>query len=534
MTALRPELAGTGVLLRFALRRDRIRLPVWIVVAAALVGEQSAASQAFYDTPQALAAYRATVGTNPATIALSGPPVGLYTVAGAVAFEISFSVILVAALMAMFTTVRHTRTDEEAGRTELLRAGGVGRHAPLAAAVALSALGCLGMAAAIAAAAAGTGLPGQGSLLLGASVGAAGLVFTGPTAVAVQVSAAARATYGLVMGVFLLAFGIRAIGDIQGNGVSWASPIGWAQATHPYSEDRAWPLLLCVLGTVVLLAGATALLDHRDLGAGLLAPRPGAAAAPRSLLSPLGLAWRLQRGAVAGWGVGLVVLGALYGGLGNSVERLLADNSAAQSFFPDAARAGLVNAYLAATLVVCALVATAFGVAAALRAHGEEAAGRVEPVLATATGRAAWLGSHATVALAGSAGLLAAAGLAMGAARAVTTGDIGDLAGLLGASLAHLPAVWLMTGLAVALAGSAPRAAVPTAWALFAVVVVVTLFAQALSWPRWVQDLSPLTWTPDLPAEEWTAGAGAALLVGALALVVLGFAGMRRRDLTTG
>jgi ABC-2 type transport system permease protein len=66
------------------------------------------------------------------------------------------------------------------------------------------------------------------------------------------------------------------------------------------------------------------------------------------------------------------------------------------------------------------------------------------------------------------------------------------------------------------------------------VVVVVTLFGQSLSWPRWVQDLSPLTWTPDLPAEEWTAGAGAALLVGALALLAVGFGGMRRRDLTTG
>ena len=37
-------------------------------------------------------------------------------------------------------------------------------------------------------------------------------------------------------------------------------------------------------------------------------------------------------------------------------------------------------------------------------------------------------------------------------------------AGELSAALAHLPAVWLVTGLAVALVGLAPRVAVPTAW----------------------------------------------------------------------
>ena len=89
MSVARPALTGTGALVRFALRRDRIRLPVWIAVAVALVAEQSLGSQAIYDTPAGLAAYRATVGSSAAAIAFSGPPVGLTTVAGAVAFEIS-------------------------------------------------------------------------------------------------------------------------------------------------------------------------------------------------------------------------------------------------------------------------------------------------------------------------------------------------------------------------------------------------------------------------------------------------------------
>ena len=226
---------------------------------------------------------------------------GLDTVAGAIAFEISFSVILLAALMAMFTVVRHTRADEEVGRTELVRAAQVGRHAPLLAAVTLAAGSCVLLALTIGVVATATGLPAGGSFLLGGSFGAAGLVFTGVTAVAVQLSGSARAC--LRAGRWPSSasrFAIRAVGDIEDNGWSWHPPIGWAQAVHPYSDDRWAPLLLCVLATAAIVAGAFTLLDHRDLGAGMLPTRPGPATAGRSLSSPLGLAWRLQRGALTG------------------------------------------------------------------------------------------------------------------------------------------------------------------------------------------------------------------------------------------
>ena len=39
----------------------------------------------------------------------------------------------------------------------------------------------------------------------------------------------------------------------RATGSSWASPIGWAQAVHPFSEDRWWPLLLCVVATAALV-----------------------------------------------------------------------------------------------------------------------------------------------------------------------------------------------------------------------------------------------------------------------------------------
>ena len=532
MRASRPALAGTGTLVRLALRRDRLRLPVWIAAGAGLVVTQSVSSQALYDSPQDLDAYAASVGSNAATIALAGPPVGLDTVAGAVAFEISSFVVVVAALMAVSTTGRHSRADEEAGRTELLRATRVGRHAPLVAAVLVSAAACLASASAIGVAATATGLPAGGSFLLGAAVGAAGLVFTGVTAVAVQVTGSARAASGAGAAVLALAFVLRAVGDVERSWVSWASPIGWAQATHPYSGNRVLPLLLCLLSAVLLVAGALALLDRRDLGSGLVAARSGPASAPRSLRSPLGLAVRLHRGALAGWTAGLALLGLVLGALAGSVETLFAGNAEARAFLPDAA--SLVDAYLATALSMAALLAGACAASAVLRARAEEAAGRAESVLATATGRTTWLGSHTLVALAGSSLALLAAGAVVGGVRAVATGHAAELGRLLGATSAYLPAVWVVAGLAVALCGLLPRPAAALAWAAVAYVTVTTLFASSLDWPDWVDDGSPLAWTPLAPVEDGATAPLVVLTASAAVLLGVGLAGFRSRDLAAG
>lgn len=525
------SVTGTGTLVRFALRRDRLRLPLWIVTGAAMVALQSVSSQALYDSAADLAAYRASVGSNAATIALAGPPVGLDTVAGAVAFEISAFAILIAALMGMFTVGRHTRADEETGRTELIRSARVGRHAPLLAAVVVASLACVALALLTGVWATATGLPAGGSFLLGASIGAAGLVFTGITAVVAQATGTARATYGVVGILFGVFFVVRAVGDINGSWLSWASPIGWAQAVHPFSDDRWAPLLLCVGAAAALFVLAVRLLDHRDLGSGMLADRPGRVHAGRALVSPLGLAVRLQRGTLIGWTVSLALLGLVYGGLAESVETLLADNEEAQAFFPDISSAGLVEGYLATTFSINALLAAAYAVSSVLRARAEEAAGRAEPVLATATSRAAWLGSHVAVALLGSALLLVAAGLTTGLVRVAATGDGGEFGRLFGAALAYVPAVWVVAGVVVALFGLLPRAAVGLGWGMVAYVLVVTMFAEALDWPGWVDVLSPIAWTPTAPIESWTLASAAALAVVALALMVTGFGGFRRRDL---
>ncbi|MFV0318141.1 MAG: hypothetical protein ACK5O2_14415 [Microthrixaceae bacterium] len=60
-----------------------------------------------------------------------------------------------------------------------------------------------------------------------------------------------------------------------------------------------------VASTVGLTAGASVLSVHRDFGAGMLPQRAGRASGSPWLSSTLGLAVRLQRSSIIGWGTGV-------------------------------------------------------------------------------------------------------------------------------------------------------------------------------------------------------------------------------------
>ncbi|MGN9913906.1 ABC transporter permease [Phytohabitans sp. LJ34] len=524
-------MTGFGGLLRFMLRRERFALPWWLLGAALLVLVQSTQSQNLYDTAEDLAKLRQTIGSNTAAIAMSGPTRLLDSIGGEVVFEIFWFVSVVVALMSMFLVGRHTRSDEESGRAELVRSARVGRHATLAAALTLAGLADLTAGLLVFLVAVGTGLPVSGSVLFGAAIAAVGAVFAALTAVAVQVFENARAAYGAVALALGTASALRAAGDVGNGALSWLSPIGWGQRTFPYVDNRWWPLAIPVVAVAVLGTVAAALLERRDFAAGLVRPRPGRATATTALGSPLGLAWRLQRASLAGWATGLFLLGAAYGSIGDSIEQYVADNPEVADFLPGGA-ADILDSFLALTAMTLALIAAAYAVVTALRMRGEETSGRAEPVLATATSRAAWLASHLSVAAVGSALVLTAAGLGEGLAYGLTVSDAGQIPRLIGVALGYLPAVLLVVAVAVLGIGWLPRAAAALSWAVFGYCAVIALFADSFNIPEWLRRGSPFAHTPRAPLDPLTATPLLALGALAAVLAAAGYRGLRRRDLS--
>lgn len=341
---------GTGRLARLALRRDRVQLPVWILSTVALGAFAGSATDSQYPTEaDRLAVLRVAVET-PGLLMFRAAPTG--TSDGQMtAFGILAFLALMAGFMSTLAVVRHTRQNEETGRAEMIGATAVGRHANLSAALAVVVGANVVLAALIGLAFTGNGLPAAGSFAAGAGVGAAGIAFAAIAAVAAQLTQGARAANGIaatVVGVAYLLRGLADVfGEVQPDGYtmtsawpSWLSPIGWTMQMRPFAGDRWWVLVLPVALFAVLTAASFALTARRDVGMGLLADRPGPARASAALLSPLGLAWRLQRGTVLGWTVTITAFGLLVGSIANAVADELATNENVTGRLDDLAGGG--------------------------------------------------------------------------------------------------------------------------------------------------------------------------------------------------
>lgn len=531
--------AGTTGLLRLCLRRDRIVLPLWVLLLSLPVASVYVASIAsLYPDPAQRAGFAATVEASPAQRAMYGVihndslgAVGVWK-AG-----IYFTVIAVAVIL---TVIRHTRVEEESGRAELIDSTVVGRYAGLTAAVSIAfgasiLTGLLATAGLLRA-----DVPAAGSLAFGLALTGSGLVFTAVAAVAAQLSASARTTRGVAFGVLGAAFALRAVGD-AGSGtvggadpdiLSWLSPLGWSMQLRPYAGDRWSVLLLHLATTVVLTVLAYLLLRRRDIGAGLLAERAGPATAGPALTGPFGLSWRLQRGTLIGWTIGIglyaLLIGSVVHGIGDEL-------GSSQAIVDIVNRRGgtpaLEDAFVAIAFTMVAIGASALSISSTLRLHSEETGGHAETVLSGSVSRTRWMASHLVIAVVGSAAVTVVAGVLAGLTYGVAAGDVaGTLPRVLGAAVVQLPAVWMLAAAAIALFGVMPRHA-SAAWGVLVAFVSLYALGSVANLPQWILDLEPFGQVPRVTAADFTLAPLGWMLLIDVALVSVGIIAFRRRDL---
>ncbi|GAB2453084.1 ABC transporter membrane-spanning protein [Nocardioides hungaricus] len=521
-------MTGWPAFLRLFLRRDRWLVLWWGLGAMLLYVSQAVSVDGLYATQEEFDRAAASMASNAAFVAMAGPARALNTTGGQVFWQASAFGAIVAGLMSMFLVGRHTRAEEETGRDELLRATAVGRLAPTTAAFATALLANAVLGVLVGGSLVLYGLAVPDSVATGLGLTLCGWLFSATALVAAQVVASTRAMYGLAGVVLALSWVLRAVGDI-GNGVaSWLSPIGWYQAMHPYSGLRWWPALLLLAGTATAAAVAWRLFDRRDHGAGVFAARPGPARAPASLSGGYGLAWRLQRAPVISWAAGMLVLGLVYGSMGNDVADLVGDSRASQEMFLQGG-SGIVDGFYATSMITLALVVCGFAIFSTLRPRGEEDGGHLELVLATALPRTRWLLGHVATTTAGTVLALLGSGLGLAAGYSLVTGTSDELWRLAVPPLQYAPAVLVLSGVARLLYGVAPRL-MAAAWLPLVGAAVVVLFGDLLSIPQWVQDVSPFEHLALVPAQDvdWLAVVG----VGAVAVLlsVAGQLAFRRRD----
>lgn len=532
-------LAGTGYLLAFALRRDRVRLMVWVVSLAVFCVYYVVAIGALYPTAAARQD-RAAIMSDPGGVLLSGPGYGLdaYSVGAMFANEMSLWLVVLLATMNILQITRTTRAEEETGRMELTRALPVGRHAPSTAAflvvvIADAAFALIGSALLVGVG----GLAPPDTVAMMAGVLVAALVLAAVATVTSQLTVHARGASGLAFAALGAAVAVRGAGDVlqqQGSLLSWLSPIAWAQQVRAYVDVRIWPLGVAVLAIAVALALGALLAGRRDLGGGLLHARPGRADAAATLTGPFALALRQQRTTLLWWLIGSVAFFAPSGlvlgrGTVDALESIAEQNPLGAAILGDDAP----TAFLAIMMLHNALAVAVFAIGSVLRTGPEEDDGRLGASLSRSVSRTEVLLSHVAVAALGSLVLLVVGGALALWAGARASGAGVDLGILLAAAGAYAVGIAVIVTFTAAVFAWVPEGT-SAAWALFAIVVVESFFGVLLGLPDTISAVSPFWWVGDPP----TTPVVPAHLIGlgsvAAALLALAVVGLRRRDLRAG
>lgn len=535
---------GTLRLTRLAWRHDRVRLPLWLGGLLLVVWVSAASVAGTYGGAAERVAY-AKVATTPVALLFNGPAPG--TDIGAITMVETFATVAVlTALMSAMAVVRHTRRSEETGRAELIGSAIVGRKAPLAAALLLTFTVNLVLAALIVVALVSSGLALAGSIVAALCYAAVGIVFAATAAVVAQLSETSRGANGLTAAVLGVAFVLRALGDGLGDTaadgmttkslwLSWLSPLGWSQQVKPFRDNDIWVLGLSLGAAAALVLLAYHLTGERDLGSGMLRERPGRPAAAPNLLSPFGLAWRLQRGMLIGWAVAMLIYSPIIGSLGDEIEELLEGNPALRDYLAQTGGVGnATEAYFGAMMMMVGTIAAVYPLQAALRMRAEEANGVLEPLLATAISRPRWMLSHIACAVLGTVALMVITGVGAGVTYGLIHGDLPEQVGMLvRAALVQLPGPLVMGGFVVLVTAVLPRLAVAISWGMFAIWLVIGQLGALLELPQALIDLSPFTHLPAVPGTDLKLLPVAALTGVAVALTGAGIVLFRRRDLMT-
>ena len=142
------------------------------------------------------------------------------------------------------------------------------------------------------------------------------------------------------------------------------------------------------------------------------------------LRNAFGLAWRLDRGTLLLWTVGLCLYGLLIGSVVHGIGDELGGTSARDIVVRMGGTSALEEAFVGVGFSMLGMIAAAFAISLTLRLHQEEAAQRAEPVLSGAVGRIRWLAGHLVIALMGSAIAILVAALAAGLTYGIAAHDV--------------------------------------------------------------------------------------------------------------
>ena len=528
----------TGLLIRFNLKRDWVKLVLWIVIMASLLTAVAAKFDTIYSDQTAINEIIKTLKT-PAMVSLFGAFTAQhpYTTAKVFATEMVVFMALFMVIMNIMIGVAATRGDEDDGLLELIRAHAVGRGAPLlAGAVELTLLnGLIGLLFSLGLQVAG--MPGAdttGNWLIGLALAALGWAFGMLTLVIAQLANNASGATMLSYAILGVMYVVRMSTDVSHPKLTWWIPFGWIEKISAYQANHWLPVIAYVLFGLVCLVLALGLSLQRDLGAGLITVRQGRQRASRWLRGAVSLLWRQSRGVIIAWIIGNFVLGVAYGSVFNTIGDLAKSNPMIKQLLGATALASanrlIVKNFIAILAVVMVIVALIAAVQLMLKLVSDENKGYLHQISATATSRWHVWASYTGWAMLTSIVVLFAG---LGGMYLMGAADMKDPISWLTywhVFLAYVPAMLVMIAFASLLTGWLPKWRY-LAWAWVAYAFFSLYLGNLIDLPKWAKHLTPLGFVNKVPLKAVVWSTNWWCLALTVLILVVAAIGYRRRDL---
>ena len=535
---------GLFSLIKLILRRDRIKLPVWIIIFVASIIMMLPLLHDMYGDTESLTTLYQTFSANAAGIFLTGfmdgPNFG-----SLITLETLLWWGLAVAFLNILLVVRHTRQNEEIGAQELIQSCRVGRSTSLVAVLIVAVLTniilTIGLGIGMAIFNYDAWSTGQ-AWLYALTMGLFGMVWAAITAIVVQLVDSARGAIGMMSGIVGLTFLIRGVGDFMGRADStglmqpeWFSrltPFGWAQATRALTNPETLPILIPIIFIIVAIPIAFFLMHHRDIGAGIFPSRKGRARASSIRKTPLGLTWYVQKNTFIGWLVGASAFMAVIGALTAEMSNIFDATDTVRLLIESIGGTGaLVPAFLSTMLALAAIASAGYVIQGLSKIRSEEANGYLENLLATKLSRIKWLATHVCVVLLGGIIILTLSGTILASATNFYSEFTVNIWDYVLASLSYFPLILAFAGAYLLLFGLLPRAASTIVWTYYGFLAFATWVGPMLGLEQWIMNISLMSHFSSAPAADIAITPLIVISSAALTAAIIGTITWRNRNL---
>ncbi len=523
----------TGALVRRGFHDARTRTVAFAYIFVVYSWLQAAGFHSAYPTLADRIAFARTFAGNDAIRLFYGYPYDVVTIGGYSAWRVGGTLALAAAAFGLLAAVRALRAEEDAGRTEMVLAGAVGRRLAFGSSMIAIAIGAILLWLGQFVGFLIGGLPVGGSAYLALATASIVPVFVGIGSVTSQLAPTRQMALALGAGIAAVFWLLRVLADTVSGAAwaRWATPLGWAEELRPFAGSRPLVLLLPLSTAVILVLMAGHISMTRDVGAGLLPSHDTAPPSSRLLSSPTAQSFRRQRSLLAVWMMAIGAFAAVLGAISTSVSAAGISTNLQKKLTKFGAGSIITpSGYLSFVFVIFIFIMCLFVCSQVGAARQEEAGQQLETLLAQPVSRSRWLAgrlliaSVATCVLSGLAGLLTWAGAAAEGANV-------SLPRLMEAGANCLPVSLLVLGLSALVYSTLPRASSAISYAFVTAMFLWYLVGSVLAVPKWTVGLTPFQHIGLVPTQHFRVEAALFMAVIGVVATIAALVVFRRRDL---